>query len=142
MLLRRAIAYTLRSNYLCGSMLNRAVAYVLLVSLISANFSRLFVYAGYELNKQYIATKLCENRDKPWMHCNGRCYFMDKIKQVQEKEKSAERQTQKSLFQEVCYTSETSVTFHTQLLTIITTPYRTPIAISYSGVIFHPPQLG
>jgi hypothetical protein len=68
-------------------MVNRITAIILLVSLTTANFSRFFIYAGFELNKNYIASKLCENRDKPWLHCNGHCYFMKKIKQAQENEK-------------------------------------------------------
>ena len=66
----------------------RFITYLLIFALISANFSRLFVYAGFELNRNYIAAKLCENRNKPWLHCNGKCYFMKKIKQAEEKEKN------------------------------------------------------
>ena len=88
-------------------MLNRVTVIILLVALISANFSRYFVYAGFELNRNYIAAKLCENRDKPWLHCNGRCYFMKKIKQAQESEKNDERQSQKNLFQEIFLISAT-----------------------------------
>ena len=54
---------------------------------MAVHFSRFFVFAGFELNKKYIATTLCENRDKPWMHCNGKCYFVKKIKQAQENER-------------------------------------------------------
>jgi hypothetical protein len=68
-------------------MLKRITAYFLIVSLMAVHFSRFFVFAGFELNKTYIATTLCENRDKPWMHCNGKCYFVKKIKQAQENER-------------------------------------------------------
>ncbi|MDB4926877.1 hypothetical protein [Mucilaginibacter sp.] len=123
-------------------MLNRITAVVLLVALGTANYSRFFIYAGFELNKNYIATKLCENRDKPWLHCNGRCYFMKKINAAQESEKSNERQTQKNLFQEVFFLSSTKIKFHTQLLNIILTPYNGPLAIAFTGTVFRPPQLG
>ncbi|ASU32773.1 hypothetical protein [Mucilaginibacter xinganensis] len=68
-------------------MLKRFSAYFLIFSLLAVNFSRFFVFAGFELNKNYIAAKLCENRNKPWLHCNGKCYFAKKIKQAQENEK-------------------------------------------------------
>ena len=55
--------------------------------MLSVNFSRFFVFAGFELNKNYIAAKLCENRDKPWLHCNGKCYFVKKLKQDQENDR-------------------------------------------------------
>lgn len=55
--------------------------------MLAVNFSRFFIFAGFELNKKYIAATLCENRDKPWLHCNGKCYFVKKIKQAQENER-------------------------------------------------------
>jgi len=71
-------------------MINRLIAIVLLIALASSNFSRVFVYAGFEMNQKYIATTLCENRDKPEMHCNGKCYLAKKLKQAEEKEKRQE----------------------------------------------------
>jgi hypothetical protein len=68
-------------------MLKKIAAYFLIFSLLAINFSRFFIFAGFELNKNYISTKLCENRDKPWLHCNGKCYFAKKIKQAQENER-------------------------------------------------------
>ena len=122
-------------------MLNRVTATVLLVALLSANFSRLFVYAGFELNKKYIATQLCENIDKPWLHCDGHCYFMKKVKQAQEKEKSNERQTQKSLFQEVFVKSSNSVKFFSKIVNTVFTPYQMLKDTPFSGAVFHPPQI-
>lgn len=68
-------------------MFKRSLAILLLISLTAASFQRYFVYAGFELNKAYIAKNLCENRNKPWMHCNGHCYFMRKLKAAAESEK-------------------------------------------------------
>ena len=33
----------------------------------------------YYANYDYIATKLCENRDKPYLECNGKCYLQSQI---------------------------------------------------------------
>jgi hypothetical protein len=70
-----------------ASMFKRFTALLLLVALISSNFSRFFACAGFELNHKYIAENLCINRTRPWLHCNGKCYFMRKIKQAEENEK-------------------------------------------------------
>jgi hypothetical protein len=35
----------------------------------------LVIYAGYEMNKEYIARAFCENKDKPAMHCDGKCHL-------------------------------------------------------------------
>ena len=71
-------------------MLKRLTAIVLLIALIGTNCSRFFAYTGFELNQKYIAENLCVNKARPWLHCNGKCYFMKKIKQAEENEKKQE----------------------------------------------------
>ena len=39
-------------------------------------------YIEYELNKKYIAEVLCENKDKPEMHCNGHCHLKKQLKKA------------------------------------------------------------
>jgi len=71
-------------------MLKRFTAIVLLVAVVSSNCSLFLVYAGFELNHRYIAENLCINKDRPWLHCNGHCYFIKKIQQAGENEKKQE----------------------------------------------------
>lgn len=84
-------------------MFKRFTCFILLITLLLAQFSRVFVYAGFELNEQYIATVLCENKDKPQLHCNGKCYLAKKLKQAEEKEKKQERDAQKKNAQDVFF---------------------------------------
>jgi hypothetical protein len=121
-------------------MLKRLVIYFLLICTISANFSMLFIYAGFEVNKGYIASTLCENRNKPWLHCNGRCYLMKKIKQAEDKEKSEERQSNKSLFQEAIVENAISFNFQPPLIAVLNTCYPQPELPQYSTTIFQPPK--
>jgi hypothetical protein len=130
------------SLYLCGNMVRRFIAYLLIVALVSVNFTRLYIYAGFELNRNYIATKLCENRDKPWLHCNGKCYFMKKINQAQEKEKNDERQSQKNLFQEALFAQKPDVRFYSQVLQVMQVPAHRIALPNVDLPIFQPPQLG
>jgi len=123
-------------------MLRRFIAYLLMVALVSANFSRLFIYAGFELNRNYIAAHLCENRDKPWLHCNGKCFFMKKVKQAEEKEKNDERQTQKNLFQEAFFTRKPVFRFYSQVLQVMPVPNHRVALPNVYLPIFQPPQLG
>src|ERR1700743_54389 len=123
-------------------MLNRSVAILLIAFTMSANFSKLFIYAGYEINKNYVATTLCENRDKPWLHCNGKCYLMKKIKQAEEKERSEERQAGKSLFQEAVVDAKTTrFNFHPNLLAVIPVTNAKFYLPQRSTAIFHPPKV-
>ena len=114
----------------------------LIAAILSANFSRLFVYTAFEFNRNYIALKLCENRDKPWLHCNGKCYFMKKIKQAEEKEKADERQSQKNLFQEALFTQKPDIRFYSQIVQEMHVPnHSIALPVVYLP-IFRPPQLG
>lgn len=122
-------------------MLQRITAYLLIVALVSANFSRFFIYAGFELNRNYIATKLCENRNKPQLHCNGKCYFMKKLKQAEDNKSTEERQTQKNLFQEAFYNQAQTVAFYTVLLSVTKVPnYRIALPQLIQD-IYQPPRL-
>ena len=98
--------------------------------------------AGFELNKNYIATKLCENRNRPWMHCNGKCYLMKKIRQAEEKQNNAERESQKNLIQESYFETVSQVKFYTRLLQVIAIPNERIELPQGFNAIFRPPQLG
>lgn len=106
---------------------------------MSGNFNSLFIYAGYELNKAYIASTLCENKAKPQMHCKGKCYLSNKIKQEEQKEKSQERTSQKERSMDAEITQKLTLTL--PFCSIITTKAIDPLFIlsKYSPVIFHPP---
>jgi hypothetical protein len=131
-----------KAFYLCTDMMRPFIAYLLIAALVSANFSRLFIYAGFEMNRNYIAAHLCENVSKPWLRCDGKCYFTKKIKQTEEKEKNDERQSQKNLFQEAFFSKKPDVRFYSKVLQVMFVPNR---HITLPGVdlpIFQPPQLG
>ncbi|MEO6149508.1 MAG: hypothetical protein ABIP28_05080 [Mucilaginibacter sp.] len=121
-------------------MLRSFTAFVLIAALITSNFSRLFIYAGFEMNRNYIAAKLCVNKSRPMMHCNGKCYLAKKIKQAAEKEKSEERQSLKSQFQEAFITQNNRIVFSTCLLQVIKTRYILSHSLQQPADIFQPPQ--
>ena len=43
--------------------------------------------AYYQLNKKMIADKLCVNKSKPQMHCDGKCFLSKQLKKAEENEK-------------------------------------------------------
>ncbi|RCH55979.1 hypothetical protein DJ568_04300 [Mucilaginibacter hurinus] len=101
----------------------------------------LFVYAGYELNRGYIAAKLCENRAKPVMHCNGKCYLAKKIKQAEEKEKKNASQQLKSQLQEAFMPLNAEFKFASQV--IIISKYPNPVyrLCTRASSVYQPPRL-
>lgn len=125
-------------------MLKRIISSCLLVALISSNFSRFFIYAGFELNHKDIAKNFCVNKSRPKMHCDGKCYFMRKIKEAQENEKKQERAGQKNSYQEglpVSFTVST-VLFKEEAPSKISHPRAiTPATIQRSSFILQPPKI-
>ena len=111
------------------------------LGLLLQNFSQVVIMVKYKIDQAYIARVLCENRDKPDMHCNGKCYFIKKIKQAQENERSSERQSQRNLFQEAFITKADPIKFQSQLLYTINTPYTSGDLAQFNGTLFRPPRL-
>ena len=124
-------------------MLKRIIAICLLVALIDSNFSRFFIYAGFELNQKYIAENLCINKNKPWMHCNGKCFFMRKIKEAQDNEKKQDRADQQNLYQEALPVSQSvsTIAFATQSIKIAYPDTGTPETIQRAYPILLPPKV-
>lgn len=121
-------------------MFRSITAIVLIFSVTLANFTKLFIYAGFELNQTYIVTELCENRDVPEMNCNGQCYLSKKLKQAEEKEKQQERASQKYHFQEAFLTEKVLIKTPVQFVNTFSTEEVAFLLPQPSFVIFHPPK--
>jgi hypothetical protein len=61
------------------------LAYILLAAIMLPTLSPWGTEAYYQINKTYIARVLCENRDKPVLNCNGKCFLAKKLKEQQKK---------------------------------------------------------
>ncbi len=60
------------------------VSIILMLSLIYQCTVQLGVMAWYNINRDYIARNLCENRDKPQTKCNGRCQLNKQLDKTSE----------------------------------------------------------
>ncbi|HKR04105.1 MAG TPA: hypothetical protein VJY62_05655, partial [Bacteroidia bacterium] len=57
---------------------------ILCVSLVS--MSKSVICFSYELNKDFISKHLCENRNKPQLHCHGKCHIIKKLTEENKRE--------------------------------------------------------
>jgi hypothetical protein len=55
--------------------MNRTTSILLAVIITAQAFYNAGVVGYWLANRAYIASSLCENRDKPMKHCNGKCYL-------------------------------------------------------------------
>jgi len=122
-------------------MFYRITALLMIPLLLGVSLSRMVVFAGFELNRDYITSKLCENRDKTWMNCEGKCYLSKKLKQVEEQESKQEREVQKQLMQDSFMPEDFIVFFGNEVTTTIDTPYRHAIPSGYETIFFQPPRV-
>lgn len=61
----------------------RKVGNILLILLyLVIFFQPLVPIIIYHVNYNYIVKNECVNRDKPWMHCNGKCYLHKQLDDV------------------------------------------------------------
>jgi hypothetical protein len=77
------------NKYLCIVKINFLtwfVSFLICAGFIFQIFSKTFILVIYEINKDYIAKNLCVNRNKPKMHCNGKCHLMKQLKKEEKKE--------------------------------------------------------
>ena len=61
---------------------------IMILLVMSQTFSHWFVMMDFKLNQDFIAKKLCENRLRPKLNCNGNCVLMKKLKQQEKEEQS------------------------------------------------------
>jgi hypothetical protein len=52
---------------------------ILLFSFLSITLSKSIILANYEINQEEITQKYCVNKDKPQLHCCGKCLLKKKL---------------------------------------------------------------
>ncbi len=68
-----------------GIIYKRMTALILTVIFFIQMFNRSFIVVNYYTHAKTYAA-VCENQDKPQVHCNGRCQLMKKLKQEDNKD--------------------------------------------------------
>mgnify|MGYP003481559454 FL=1 len=103
------------------------------------------LYLDFEIRKTYIIANLCENRNRPKLNCNGKCYLAKKIAESQKQE---EKQAEKSylsslLYQVMNVDQETNFLIVAHVIDVeaqSSFPYHSPFNLNtFTEDIFHPP---
>ena len=118
------------------------LAILLLIGMLTQTFSKFFIVANYQLNKEYIAKYLCENRDKPQMHCNGKCQMMKKLKQQEKKDQDTPQNKIANNFEYTSNQGHSIVIDPGYTIALLKYPnYEAGIRTSFLPSFFHPPQV-
>ncbi|MBL7829525.1 MAG: hypothetical protein JNK41_00745 [Saprospiraceae bacterium] len=67
--------------------MKRYLVFILLSILLIQSSSKVLVVAMWWMKKEYIAQNLCINKLKPALHCNGKCYLFQKLKDAEQKQR-------------------------------------------------------
>lgn len=70
--------------------------------------SKQIIFIDYLLNKQYIATVLCENKSVPQKHCNGKCHLKKELER-DSRQQGGDSQKSKNAAEEFFYKGDTSL---------------------------------
>lgn len=117
----------------------KIVSLVLLSVFVMQVLNQVFIVANYAINKDYISKVLCENKDKPKMHCNGKCHLKKQLAKEEKKEQSPVKEKK-----------EIQLFYETNPLMSISAPinrdeqissYSFPITDKHQISVFHPPQV-
>lgn len=83
---------------------------------------QLGIFGYYSIKKEYIVEKLCINKDKPQLHCDGKCYLGKQLKTTEEGAKNSAAKIQKEkdevlqdVFHQVSLTPRLNISFHGHL---------------------------
>jgi hypothetical protein len=71
-------------------------------AVLFQSLSRLLIIASYEINKDYISKNLCENKNKPKMHCNGKCHLNKQLSKQEKKDNSTLPQLKNKSGNQLC----------------------------------------
>lgn len=102
----------------------------------------------YVVNYEYIANVLCENKDKPEMHCNGTCHLTKELAKesgAAEKNPFSSKTSKTEIPQVIISEIITEFTFALADGSVSkeTVAYRPNLNPSlFTSKILHPPQLG
>ena len=120
-------------------MLRNGIVLLLLLAFIASTFSKAVIVVDFYANQDYIAKNLCENRDKPMMHCCGRCLLRKRLAHEENQDKNnPERENNK----EVLFLEDVAPALPAPVLSFTRLPYTPLVArgpVDQTADIFHPP---
>jgi hypothetical protein len=64
--------------------MKKLTAIFLLLVLMLQYFNKVEIFVCYQFNKDFISSTLCENKSKPELQCNGKCYMKKQLKATDE----------------------------------------------------------
>ena len=72
----------------------RGLLSIMLIGLYALTLSQVYIpHVNYWVNHDFIASELCENKDKPELKCEGKCHLQKEIQQSNEEPQEGQETT-------------------------------------------------
>jgi hypothetical protein len=117
------------------------IASILFIALLAQTFDSAFITLGYYVNTSAYS-KTCENKDKPMLHCCGKCQLRKKLLQEEKDKQAADKRGENK--NEVVLSSKsffaTIPTIPTYELHIQYPRYSGDKEMRMPRSVFHPPS--
>lgn len=119
----------------------RLIALSLLLGILTNCFNYWILSSSYAFNKAYISSVLCTNKDKPELHCEGKCFMDIKLKELEQKNKHDQENLKRMIETVAPLTVNLLAPIYEIDLTAgpVYDPQQKPISAAIG--IFHPPKL-
>ncbi len=123
-------------------MKSHVIAFVAILMLVRP----LWPVAEYVINYDYIVNVLCENKDKPELKCDGKCYLSKQLaKESRQSEENpfGEKQTKTEVLQPVYFQSLPSLDLEAGMYLDKEVNFNTPGVLHsrlFTTEISHPPE--
>ena len=113
---------------------------LLLCSLLGQMFKSNLLIMQYVVNRKYIAENLCENRSRPELKCEGRCYLCKKLKKEEKKDQDNPSRRIDGSFELMAFDQAEDLPILTGMAVDHQfAPYTQHIYDVYQSTCFHPP---
>ena len=123
-------------------------SYIVLFVVFAMLVKPLWPVAEYIMNYDYIVNVICENKDKPQLNCDGKCYLAKQLAKASEhndKNPFGEEQSRTEIQHIVFFQSLVQVDIESQRLKARQDNFKILqvfISKPFTSEILHPPELG
>lgn len=120
------------------------IAILFLGVLLFQSSSKLWIFAAFYINQDYIAQNLCENRANPESHCKGGCQLKKQLEKENNTQGSSSQAEKKFseifVYYQPTLSSPLSITYIPLINLKVNYPQTQDIlSIGYASGIFRPP---
>ncbi|MBI4931444.1 MAG: hypothetical protein HY841_11815 [Bacteroidetes bacterium] len=117
------------------------VSLILVSVFLLQTFSKVIIYTDYYINKDNIAKVLCINKDKPQMHCEGKCHLKKQLEEQDKEEQSPVNPVkEKNEIQLFSQNNSDIHLFSPSVTNELISYYSFPLSDKHLLSVFHPPK--